>query len=281
MRALVRGVGRGSEISARGGELVSGDLADPAALAELVAGCGAVIHAAGAVRGGSQQSFDAVNVDGTAAVIDAVRGLPDTPRLLLLSSLAAREPQLSWYARSKRAAEALLQRETTLDWVILRPPAVYGPGDREMLPVFRLMARGLATVPGSLQARLSLVHVSDLVSAAVACLEAPGTRHQTLSLCDGKRGGYDWRELADITGAVAGRPVRLWTVPAPLLDLVARTNLLLAPVTGRAPMLTPPKLRELRHPDWVVDNAEITALTGWQPAVGLRQGLAELLAPAE
>jgi nucleoside-diphosphate-sugar epimerase len=281
VRALVRRVDRGSEIAARGAELVPGDLADPGALRELVADSAAVIHAAGAVRGGSQRAFDAVNVDGTAAVIEAVRALTDHPRLLLLSSLAAREPQLSWYAKSKRAAEALLERESTLDWIILRPPAVYGPGDREMLPVFRLMSRGLATVPGSPEARLSLIHVSDLVRAVVACLETAATRHQTLSLCDGKPGGYDWRELAAMTGAVAGRPVRLWAVPAPLLDLVARINLSLASVTGRAPMLTPPKLRELRHPDWVVDNADITDLTGWQPAVGLRAGLSELLAPAK
>ncbi len=281
MRALVRDPGRAGELVTLGAELVEGDLGDQRALGELVAGSAAVIHAAGAVRGGSQRAFDTVNVDGTAAVIDAVRALADPPRLLLLSSLAAREPQLSWYARSKRAAEGLLAREQRLDWVILRPPAVYGPGDREMLPVFRLMVRGLAPVPGSPDARLSLVHVGDLVDAVVACLEAPATRHRVLSLCDGKPGGYDWRELGAIAGSVAARRVRLWSVPGPLLDLVARLNLSLSSVTGRPPMLTPAKLRELRHPDWVVDNEAITALTGWQPRIGLREGLAQLLAGTE
>lgn len=237
-----------------------------------------MIHAAGVVRGGSRRAFNAVNVDGTAAVIDAVKRRRHPPRLLLISSLAAREPQLSWYAGSKRAAEQLLEGEDALDWVIIRPPAVYGPGDRELLPVFRLMARGLATVPGSPDARISLIHVDDLVAAIEACLESGPAAHRTLTPCDGKTGGYDWNELAAIVGSVASQRVRIWSVPTPLLDSVARLNLLLGKATGRAPMLTPPKLRELRHPDWVVDNQVMTAVTGWRPKVGLRQGLAELLA---
>ncbi len=269
----------GGGIADRGAELIQGDLHCAATLERLVEDSAAVIHSAGVVRGGSRHAFDAVNVDGTAAVIEAVKRRHNPPRLVLISSLAAREPQLSWYAGSKRAAEQLLEREDTLDWVIIRPPPVYGPGDREMLPVFRLMARGLAPVPGTPDARLSLVHVDDLVAALAACLDSGAVAHRTLALCDGRLGGYDWRELAAVVESVTRQRVRIWPVPAPLLDSVARFNLLLGNVTGRAPMLTPAKLRELRHPDWVVDNEAITAATGWQPRVDLRQGLAELLSP--
>jgi len=276
VRALVRSPDRAATLEERGVELVEGDLGDPAALARLLAGSRGLIHAAGVVRGDSQRAFDAVNVEGTAAVIDALHRHPSPPRLLLISSLAAREPRLSWYAGSKRAAEALLEKETGLDWMILRPPAVYGPGDREMLPLFRLMSRGIATVPGAPEARLSLIHVDDLVAATTTCLCADGTRHRTLTLCDGKQGGYDWHEIARIAGDVWGRRVKTWRVPALLLDTVAAANLRLAAITGRAPMLTPAKLRELRHRDWVVDNADITATTGWEPAIGLRRGLTGL-----
>ena len=272
----MRNPDRAATLEQRGVQLVEGELGDPEALARLLANSRGVIHAAGAVRGESQRAFDVVNVEGTAAVIDALHRLPSPPRLLLVSSLAAREPRLSWYADSKRAAEALLERESGMDWVILRPPAVYGPGDREMMPLFRLMSRGIATVPGTLEARLSLIHVDDLVAAITTCLCADDTRHRTLTLCDGKRGGYDWHEIARIAGAVWGRRVHTLRVPAWLLDTVAAANLRLAAVTGRAPMLTPAKLRELRHRDWVVDNADITATTGWEPAIGLRRGLAGL-----
>lgn len=276
MRALVRNPQAAQHLARSGVVLVKGDLDDDAALAELVAGAGAVVHGAGAVRGACQADFDAVNVRGTSNLLRAVAANAPQARFLLLSSLTAREPQLSWYGQSKADSEKLLAAYPALDWVVLRPPAVYGPGDREMLPVFRAMARGLATVPGSPEARASLIHVSDLVAGILACLRSGECREQTLYLHDGKAGGYDWREMAAIAGQVWRRRVRLWQVPRWLLDAVARVNLALARRTGRAPMLTPAKLRELRHPDWSVDNDRISALTGWKPAIQLRQGL-ELL----
>ena len=239
-------------------------------------GSAAVVHAAGAVRGGSRQDFDRVNVTGTANLLAAITAQIPAPRLLLLSSLAAREPQLSWYAASKRAGEALLEEHRQLDWVVVRPPAVYGPGDKEMLPVFQSMARGIAPVPGDPGSRTSLVHVRDLVNAVIACLQARAATHQTLTLCDGHPNGYDWLEMAELAGAVWERKVRLWRVPHWLLDSVAWLNLRMAALTGRAPMLTPAKLRELRHQDWVVDNSAITAATGWSPAIDLREGLQQL-----
>jgi nucleoside-diphosphate-sugar epimerase len=235
-----------------------------------------VVHLAGAVRGSGPADFDRVNVDGTARLLAAISEQPSPPRLLLVSSLAAREPDLSWYAASKRAAEDLLQDQRQLDWTILRPPAVYGPGDREMLPVFRAMARGIAPVPGDTRARISLIHVADLVTAIIRCLASGNTRHQTLSLCDGREAGYDWQAMADLVAAIWQRRVRLWQVPHWLLDAVAWSNLASARLTRRAPMLTPAKLRELRHPDWVVDNQAITAATGWTPEIDLRKGLEAL-----
>jgi len=273
---LARTPGRAQHLAAQGVDLVTGDLDDPAALHQLVTGAAAVIHAAGAVRGSSQQEFDHINVTGTGHVLAAVTAQATPPRLLLLSSLAAREPGLSWYAASKRAGESLLDAHPDLDWLVLRPPAVYGPGDKEMLPVFQAMARGIAPVPGDPTARISLIHVRDLVTAVIACLGSETARHRTLTLCDGKANGYDWREMADLVGAVWGRRVRLWPVPRWLLDSLAWANLRSARLTGRSPMLTPPKLRELRHRDWVVDNGMITATTGWEPAIGLRQGLEQL-----
>jgi nucleoside-diphosphate-sugar epimerase len=256
--------------------LVEGDLNNPSALHQLVSDSDIVIHGAGAVRGSSLQAFEQVNVAGTAALLAAVKSQTRQSRLLLLSSLAAREPGLSWYAHSKRDGEKLLEPEASLDWLILRPPPVYGPGDKEMLPIFQWMGRGIAFVPGSTEARTSLIHINDLVDAIIACLNAKDTTQRTLTLCDGKCDGYSWRELADIAGTVYGRRVRLWRVPPWLLNSVARLNITIAGVTGGAPMLTPPKLRELRHHDWVVDNAAITAACGWTPSIGLKDGLQQL-----
>lgn len=276
MRALVRNPTAARHLARLGVSLVAGDLDNTHALDELVAGADVVIHGAGAVRGACQEDFDAVNVRGTGNLLAAITAGAPSARLLMLSSLTAREPGLSWYGHSKFDSEALLSRCPDLDWVVLRPPAVYGPGDKEMLPVFQAMARGIATVPGSPEARASLVYVSDLVEAIITCLDSPQCRGETLYLHDGQPGGYSWRDMADIAGQHWQRRVRLWCIPRWLLDMVAAINLVLARLTGRAPMLTPAKLRELRHPDWSVDNDRITALSGWKPRIKLRQGL-ELL----
>ena len=280
VRALVRDPDKARELAAQGASIIKGDLKNTAALQQFVAGSDAIIHIAGAVRGASQADFDQVNVAGTAALLSAIQAQAQQPRLLLLSSLAAGQPDLSWYAHSKREGEKLLEQCPDLDWIILRPPAVYGPGDKEMLPIFQWMARGIAFVPGSAEARISLIHVADLVAAIMACLHSPGTHHQTLSLSDGKPAGYDWREMAAIAGATWARRVRLWRVPAWLLDAAAQLNLRMAGINGSAPMLTPSKLRELRHCDWVADNEAICAVTEWTPTITLPEGLTEIKSSA-
>lgn len=239
-----------------------------------------MVHGAGAVRGNSQADFDRVNVAGTAAVLQAIRAQARPLRLLLLSSIVAREPQLSWYSHSKWQGEQLLAQYTDIDRTVIRPPAVYGPGDKEMLPIFQLMQRGIAVVPGSPEVRISLIHVSDLVEAIIACLQSEAANGLTLSLSDGKENGYNWHDMTAIAAAHWSRRIRLFRVPSWLLDTVAAINCRIASITGAAPMLTPPKLRELRHDDWVADNQAITEATGWAPKIGLRQGLQQLKLPA-
>jgi nucleoside-diphosphate-sugar epimerase len=260
--------------------IIEGSLQDSSALLALAKGCESLVHAAGAVRGNRPGDFQRANSAGTGAVLKALQsGSPDA-RLILISSLAARQPELSWYAGSKRDAERLVE-SSDLAWTILRPPAVYGPGDREMRAIFDSMARGFAPVPGSLSARTSLVHVDDLVRAIAACLQAPSVVGRCFELDDGTPDGYDWNELATVAGRVYGRRVKLWQVPTWLLDSIAAVNLALARLSGRGAMLTPPKLRELRHPDWTATNEALTAATGWTPALRLAEGLATLRQAAQ
>ena len=144
-------------------EIVWGDLSDEAALRRLVDGADAVVHAAGLIKARRPEDFQAVNRDGTARL----SALAPTMPFLLLSSLAAREPQLSPYAASKRAAEEVVARRTG-PWLAVRAPAVYGPGDRETLAYFKMAARGFAPQPDRPDARLSLIHVEDLAEALAA-----------------------------------------------------------------------------------------------------------------
>ncbi|MDT8388227.1 MAG: NAD-dependent epimerase/dehydratase family protein [Thiogranum sp.] len=274
VRVLVRSKARLRALDGLSDEQVYGHIADPEALQALVKDSLAVVHLAGAVRGATQDDFDCVNVEGVRHLVEAVARCPKPPRLLCLSSLAAREPQLSFYAASKRRGEQVLEQQAgQLCWMALRPPAVYGPGDKELLPVFRLMARGIALVPGCREARFSMIHVDDLAAAILAWLQQADVPSGIYTLHDGREGGYCWTDVATIVSHLCGRRVREIVIPAALLQLPAWLNRGLARLFGYAPMLTPEKLCELSHADWVCDNEDIQKVLDWQPRIQLQDGL--------
>jgi len=259
-----------------------GELTDVDVLCSALAGVGDIIYCAGTVRGRRLDNFLPANVHGVRAMLEAMaRTAPSAaaggraPRLLLLSSLAASRPELSDYARSKRCGEEQLERSAVRDWTILRPPAVYGPGDTEMRPLLNLVRRGLVLRPGPPGQRLALLHVDDLVRAVVAWLQAPAQvcNQRSFTLDDGKPAGHSW---PDIAAAVSSRRVRELAVPGPLLRAVGASNLWCAGMLGYAPMLTPGKVRELQEPRWLCDNAPFSHATGWQPEIGLERGAATL-----
>ena len=116
---------------------------------DLVKDASAVVHCAGQVRGSSLEDFVHTNVEGTSNLLHAVAQQTTPPRFLLISSLAARHPELSWYATSKRMAELLvLDRSPEMPCTIFRPTAVYGPGDKEMSPLFKATRRGVLPMVG-------------------------------------------------------------------------------------------------------------------------------------
>nr|WP_254063466.1 NAD-dependent epimerase/dehydratase family protein [Rhodanobacter sp. L36] len=259
---------------------VPGELADHDALSNLMKDAQAVVHCAGSVRGARRSDFDRVNADGVRDAAQAADRTPGCQRFLLLSSLAAREPHLSDYAGSKRRGERALEASAgRLHWDALRPPAVYGPGDREMLPLFQSMARGLAPIPGNGRGRFSLIHVTDLASAVVAWLKAGTGSGNTYELDDGHENGYDWNTVLGTAAHVlrGNAPIRRVPIPAPCLRLVGGVNLVAARVFGYAPMLTPGKVREITHPDWVCDGSAFAGATGWRPTIGFERGLADTL----
>lgn len=260
-----------------GVEWLPGDLEDQDALTALVAGTDVVIHCAGAVRGARRSDFDRVNAEGAGRLARAAASMGRLPRFLLISSLAARMPELSEYAASKRGGECAVKAASEhMRWTILRPPVVFGPGDRELLPLFRWIARGFAPLPAGMRGRFSLIYVDDLATAVLRWLDADTGYGETFELDDGRPGGYDWDTVVSAAGRVlrAGAPVRRLPIPASVLDLAAVANLAAARLVGYAPMLTPGKVREITHPDWVCDSHAFALATGWQPAFELEPGLA-------
>src|SRR5574337_59440 len=155
----------------------------------------------------------------------------------------------------------------------LRPPAVYGPGDRALLPMLRLMLHGIAPIPGRKEARFSLLYVEDLAEAAVKWLINEVREKRAFELDDGHSQGYTWCEVVETFERLRGRWVVRFRVPELILNLAARLNKMAAPVIGYSPMFTPGKVRELRHLNWVCDNAPFRRVVDWTPTVHLEEGL--------
>ena len=257
-----------------GCEQIPVGLTDVPKLSRIIAESDAVIYCAGSVRGRDPGDFASANIKGVEAMLEALEQSGNIPPMLLISSLAASRPGLSDYASSKFEGEQLLRAKPSLPWTIFRPPAVYGPGDREMLPVLKMIRRGLLAHAGPREQRLSLLHVEDLVSAALSWLSASDQCLQkTFAIDDGTLGGYSWEAIGKAVGT--GKP---WMIKLPrfLLDMTAGTNLLFSSLLGYTPMLTPGKVRELVQPDWLCDNRDFTEVTGWKPRLSLRQGAKQL-----
>ena len=264
-----------------GATLVPGSLEDTDSLKRLVGRARTVIHCAGAIKAKSEAAFMEINGSGTARLVAAVQSVSqpvtERSRFLLVSSLAAREPGLSAYARSKRQGEEALARQDGLEHCVLRPPAVYGPGDRATLPLFRQMARGWLLTPRASDARFSLLYVQDLADAIEHLLGQTRWESSLLELDDGRRGGYDWPNLAAIASRHLGRRVRRLALPFSLLWLPAEVNPWLARAVGYTPMLTTGKLRELYHPDWVAKGGTSRLLATWRAEVDFEAGLPRTL----
>lgn len=247
---------------------IEGALDTPMALDRLVEGADAVIHVAGVTNAPDLAAFRAGNVAGTRAIVAAAQAA-GVERFVHVSSLAAREPQLSIYGASKADAEAVVAA-SELNWIIVRPPAVYGPGDMDMLDIFRVAKYGLALTPPP--GRLSVIHAADL-AALLLVLAADPSANGIVEPDDGKAGGWTHAEFfGEAIGAALGKRVKTVALSRPLLSLAARADRLLR---GSGAKLTADRVGYMCHPDWTADPARKPDPALWYPRISTGQGLAE------
>jgi nucleoside-diphosphate-sugar epimerase len=255
-------------------EWIEGDLANRSALAALAQGQDAVIHVAGLTTSRSAARFDEVNLLGTQTLMEAV-GAASARRFVFVSSLAAREPSLSAYGASKAKAERLVEA-TGLDAVIVRPPAVYGPRDTEMLDLFRAASRGIVPLPPG--GATSIVQVQDLARLLLDLAQdrAKGRATPLYEPDDGRSGGWSHRELAHAIGlAVGRRSVLAPALPRAVLQGAAMLDRL---ARGDRAKLTLDRVGYMCHPNWVVRSDRAVPVDLWQPKI---EGLAGLAATAD
>ncbi|MFN2098560.1 NAD-dependent epimerase/dehydratase family protein [Altererythrobacter sp. MF3-039] len=265
-RALARRV---PDADRKGIEWLEGDLANPHALATLCEGADAVIHIAGLTNTPDPEQFDAVNVAGTQAVLDAARA-NGIKRFILVSSLSAREPKLSRYGASKAKAEELVQG-SGLDWTIVRPPAVYGPRDIDMFELFRSAKWGVVPLPPC--GATSIIHVHDLAHLLLNLIpNVPSLRRKIFEPDDAREGGWSHKELGKAIGEAMGRRVFAPHLPASVLRAAAGVDRILRMDNAK---LTPDRVGYMTHPNWIARSDRAVPVEVWQPRIpgvaGLKQ----------
>lgn len=268
-----------------GWERVDGDLRDEASLARGVAGVDAVVHLGGVTTARTEAEFMAVNGGGTAALVRAARAA-GVRRFVYVSSLAAGGPSadgrpvgpdavrpLSAYGRSKAAGErAVLCHQDGMSVAVVRPGAVYGPRDRAFLPLYRIAKLGFFPLLGDGENLVSFLHVEDAAAAIVSAVQPSAPSGSIYTACDGKP--HSWRELVDAFAKAVGRQPRLVRTPV-LLYLAAGYAGGLASALLRRPLpLNPDQVAQMRQRYWVCDNECISRELGWQPRVGIEEGMA-------
>jgi nucleoside-diphosphate-sugar epimerase len=290
VRALVRSSQKAAVLGDLPVELVSGSLEDEESLRAAAQGVDVVVHLAALTHARTAEEYAAVNVAGTRRLVEAARR-GGARRFVYLSSLAASGPAsngrsvtahdapqpLTEYGRSKLAGERVVMeaagdagRGGSMEVVILRAPAVYGPRDTDLYHFFRLARRGVIPVPTGADRLLQMVHVADLARALVHAARAEGvtgTYHIAESRC------YTWQEVGRLVGAAVGRDVKVIRVPAALIAGLAAVSESAAGVFGRSSIFNRDKARELLAPGWLCETEAARAALDYEADIPLADGL--------
>jgi len=247
-----------------GVRFIKGDLESQEALATLAAGTDTFIHIAGLTKARTLKKLLDVNETGAANAARAAREA-GVRRFILVSSIAAREPHLSPYAKSKRAGEEIVRQtlegsETEL--LIVRPPAILGPGDDATAPMLNILRRGFLPAPAGKtrrDARMSFVYMDDIARFLIEQIDAPILN--TVVTPHGGTAQSSWQDLADTAAHILSKPVRMIPIPSSILAISALLSQTVSALFLQSGFFNAGKVRELLHTDWTGDTEITNAYT--------------------
>ena len=268
-------------------ELAHGDLGRPEGLEAAVTGVDAVFHLAGVTRARDRQGYFSGNQAATRHLLEALEAHGRAQaRFIYLSSQAAagpctREPGISEadpprpvsdYGRSKLAAEKeVLARAAERPVTVIRPPAVYGPRDRDFLQLFRGVKKGLLPLTGLRPLPMSLIHVDDLVEGVILAADSSRAAGQVYFLAQEEP--VTWRQVGQAIARALGRRPLVLPVPLPLVWAGAQVSGILSPFMKKTPVLNPDKWHEARQAGWICSSRKAAEELGFSPRIGLEMGV--------
>jgi len=271
--------------------LVRGDCREKPTLGPAVEGADYVFHLAGVIDALEWEEYYQANVVGTRNLLEAcAERNPGLRKFIHVSSISAAGPSekgrvlteddpnrpVSAYGRSKLAAEeAVREFGQRLPFVIIRPPNVIGPRQKELREAIRLVKKRIKPVVGTGEPQTSLCYVRDVVEALILAAERPEADGRTYFLAYPRP--YAWSEITDaIEGALGIRRILL-KVPYRAQWLVAAASEAVARLTRRKPKLTRANVLAARKYYWIYDGSRIKRELGFEPRTGLKEAIRETI----
>jgi nucleoside-diphosphate-sugar epimerase len=262
-----------------------GDITNPESLPAMVRGVDYIVHNAGLVKARKRETFFEVNEQGTGNLCQAVlEHNPTVRKIVMVSSLAAAGPSpthqpikecdpprpITVYGESKLAGErAALAFADRLNVAIVRPPGVYGPGDKEIFGFFQAVYRGLQPALGDISRKIQLVHVDDLVRGIYLATVTPTKSGSVYFICE--KDAYSFGDLVTHLKAASGRRAIRIPIPGALFRMIAAVSELAFKIAGATPMLTREKANELLEA-WEIDTGKARAELGFESAIPFPEG---------
>ena len=273
-------------------EKVFGDVFQKEVLTKAVEGADLVFHSAGLTKAKTAQEYFRANTEGTTnlltAALEQASGLS---RFVLISSQTAAGPSptatpitedhpphpITTYGRSKLAAEhECLTFADRLPVTIVRPPAVYGPRDKDIFEFFRTFSRGLQPMVGFHEKYVSLIHVLDLVRGIAMAAESEAARGKTYFLSSSR--AYGWKEVGEITRRAMGRRALRVRIPEPGVYAIASVAHFASLFSPKPALINLEKARDMVQDYWTCDSSRAKLDFGFEQEISLEEGIRDTVA---
>ncbi|MBM4403442.1 MAG: NAD(P)-dependent oxidoreductase [Candidatus Cloacimonetes bacterium] len=253
------------------------DYQDLSSLQTNLDGYDVLIHSAGKTRTINYSQMHESNVLATLHILRALNQLPSIKHFIFISSQAVsgfstdmtlkREDDpprpITHYGKSKHRAEELIRRQCKRPWTIIRPVSVFGEGDHDFLPLFRMAEKGIKIRIGNRKRYVNLIYVRDLCRFIESTIFSPQTTGQILFASDGNAYCYD--EIQDQIGETCGGIKREIIIPEALVKMGAKVMDSIGLIIGKAPLLNSHKVKEMLAPAWLCSIDKARELINWHP----------------
>ena len=267
--------------------LITGSIENPECIRTEARGIETVFHIAGLTKARNREQFFRVNQMGTLRLLETLAGSTSPPiRFVHASSLAAAGPShpgrpltekdeskpVSWYGESKLGSEEeVLKYAGKFPVTILRPSAVYGPGDRDIYLIFRMIQNGCLFTPGGSARQFSLIHVYDLIDAFIKAGESNTPSGEVFYISHPEI--QTWDAVGHVIARELGKRYRKVSFPQWLALAAGMAGNIYSRLSGRPVALNTQKVRELLEPSWTCNTSKADAVLGFNPATDLKRGI--------